>query len=292
MRRALEKDDAFELAVDLWNGFTVKDGRDSFSASSLLVCLSRQGKGNAQARRDFIMKNGPEWQVNKFLSRLMQAVFYSPKLDVDAIVMLAFLMDTIERLGQKPKSMAIFSPNAGPCLVRIFSALMNVANTSKDHMGAASFCFTVIHRCMKLGSLWTRLVVEAGFLDPLLKLASVVGDNVDPCETKPRFSPPSEVLTDLHRYLTSDDVVVACRKGLCDLHAANSQNNYLLEALEASLKFRAMWKAFETTVLEQAALRRLFRAGYATEVGRCASVSAFSDTDIHCQPRVLTARLI
>ncbi len=269
---ALEKDDAFKLAVDLWNGFTAENGRDWFSADALLICLSPEVKGNTQARRDSIMRNDPEWQVNKFLSRLKHAAFHFSTLNLSAVLKLAFLMDNIERLDQKSRSVAIFLPSAGPCLVSITLALMNVASPSSDHVDAASLCCNVIHRCMQLGSLWTKLVVEAGFLDPLLKLAVLAANNhYDP---KSGMSHPSDVLTELLRYLIYDDVVAACRKGLCDLHVANLQPNDLLKT---SPKFRAMWKAFETTVLEQAALRRLFRAGYAIEIGRCASVSAFSD---------------
>ncbi len=52
--KALEKDDAFEFAVDAWNGRRAQDGTEHFSVKALFGCLSRKIEGDT--RIDYLLK--------------------------------------------------------------------------------------------------------------------------------------------------------------------------------------------------------------------------------------------
>ncbi len=264
---ALEKDDAFELAVDVWNGYITPDGREYFSAKPLFVCLNREIEGDT--RIDYILngyKKNIKLLANKIVSRLKHVTFHSPPMDVQILHVLASMMVRLDYLHQVSKSTTILSPSMGPSMVTIIKALLNGASFSEGHLRAARSSLKLVYGCVLLGPVSARKMVDAGILIPLLKLASF-GTRWDP---ESGFSHSCGVLTKLLRYLIFGGVVEACQRGLCDLHTANVQPIALLKTSRKD--FRDVWNAFEAVLLEQTVLQRLFRAGYATEAGRCSSV--------------------
>ncbi len=81
---ALDKDDAFEFAVDVWNGFRASDGREYFSPKPLFKCLSREIEGDA--RIDYILKGykkNTKLLVNKILSRIKHAISHPSPRETD-----------------------------------------------------------------------------------------------------------------------------------------------------------------------------------------------------------------
>ncbi len=259
----------FELAVDVWNGYRTPDGREYFSAKPLFVCLNREIEGDT--RIDYILKGykNIELLVNKIVSRLKHATFHSPPIDVQMLHILASVMRRLDDLHLESKSTTIFLPSTGPSMVTIITALMGGTSPSEGHLCAARSSLSIIYGCLRLGPVSARKIVEAGVLIPLLKLASF--------DSESGFLHSSGVLTGLLQYLIHSDVVTSCQRGLRDLYTANLQPGGLVKT--SRKEFRDAWKVFESVLLEQTVLLRLFRAGYSTEAGRCSSVS----TSIRCQ---------
>jgi len=259
---ALMKDDVFELAVDVWNGYRTPDGGEYFSAKPLFVCLNREIEGDT--RIDYILKGykNIELLVNMFVSRLKHATFHSPPIDVQVLHILASVMGRLDGLHLESKSTSIFLPSTGPSIVTIITALMGGTSPSEGHLCAARSSLSIIYGCLRLGPVSARKIVEAGVLIPLLKLASF--------DSESGFLHSSGVLTELLQYLIYSDVVTSCQRGLRDLYTANLHPAGLLKT--SRKEFRDAWKVFESVLFEQTVLLRLFRAGYSTEAGRCSSL--------------------
>ncbi len=290
---ALDEDDAFEFAVDIWNGFRAPDGREYFSAMPLFQCLTRNI--DDITRIDYLLqghRKSIELLVNKILSRLKHAIFHyslsrkirnpglrsrpnhpSSPTEAQTFQLLVFLMERLNDLHQSLKATSIFSPTTGSVLVSATIALLGVTSPSVNHVWAARLSLITIHHCMVLGHVYARNIVEAGVLFLLLKVASF--DTIVDPDSESGFANASNILMEVHRYLIYDDVVAACQRGLRDLIAPNLQPgpDDLLKTSQE--KFQVLWKISNGVLLEQVVLLRLFKAGYATESGRCASVSTY-----------------
>ncbi len=104
----------------------------------------------------------------------------------------------------------------------------------------------------------------------MLNVASLYSG--DCSESECECSRSCEILQSLLEFFVFDCVAVVCQREFWVLYRDESRIKQLLEM--SSKEFQNMWKAMETVLLEQLLSLRLFDAGYLTERGACANVSA------------------
>lgn len=283
----LFKDEVVELAVRAWMGHQGSDGKGHYTGRSLMACLmagERESMDNPKVAALRIEKalHACDIDINdlttKLVARLKHVSRTSPT-NGQKVITLANVMGLIVRLQWRPFTMFTVRPSVGRCFVSAFQAMLSGQNFSMDLVPAVRSLLNVVYGSLLFQTIdYAIAIMEEGILLPLLQLASLeaaIPAIIDPrCE-----SLTADILHELLLCLIFSGMVITCQEIFGGLSGHHPQA--LLK--KTTKDFRETWKAFENVLLEHSILLHLFKAGFAPELGICASVSTISLNDIRHQ---------